>query len=209
MAIYPFTGRPGRPRPAAQGWPGGPPDEGLRAEFRTICGLDLLVESLRDTPSAARFDLGDGPVIHRAAFEVARDGETWLIDLAHPEDFASHPLRMAQVLGELEAQDGRRFRFETPESLRAEPRGSAVALVMACRGVPLSPGDRVAVLHHLAEAGTSTLVEAAAHARHAPDGVAAVLALAAEGLIALELSGPILPETRLRRRAPGSMGGVP
>lgn len=208
MAIYPFTGRPGRPRPAAGGWPGGPPDESLRAEFRMICGLDLAVESLRDNPSPARFDLGDGPVLHRAAFEVARDGETWLVDLAHPEDLPAHPLRMAQVLGELEAHDGRRFRFETAESLRAEPRLSALRLVLACRGTPISPGDRVAVLHHLAEAGTSTLVEASAMARHAPDGVAAVLALAAEGLIALELSGPILPETRLRRRAPGSMGGV-
>jgi hypothetical protein len=32
------------------------------------------------------------------------------------------------------------------------------------------------------------------------DGVAAVLALACEGLIAVDISRPILPETQVRRR---------
>lgn len=205
MAVYPFTSRHRPGRPAG---PEGPSDPGLaalRAEFRQLCALDLLVESLRPDPPAATFDLGDGPRIHRAQFELVRDGETSLIDLAPPEALGSHPLRVALILGELAAQDGRAFRIETPDSLRAEPRLTALRLVLSCRGTPLSPGDRVAVLHHLAESGTCSLVEAAAYARHAPDGVAAVLALAAEGLVALDLDGPILPETRLRRRVPGAV----
>jgi hypothetical protein len=35
---------------------------------------------------------------------------------------------------------------------------------------------------------------------NASDGVAAVLALACEGLIAVDITRPILPETQVRRR---------
>jgi hypothetical protein len=37
-------------------------------------------------------------------------------------------------------------------------------------------------------------------AMNAADGVAAVLALACEGLVAVDISRPILPETPVRRR---------
>lgn len=210
MAVYPLPPRPSRPRPA---WPppeggaapGASPSGGLREAFVRLCRLDIAVESLRGDPAPARFDLGEGAIGHRAQWEVVGDGGTALVDVAGAEALQDHPLRVAIVCGGLEAEDGRLFRFETAETLRAEPRLSALRLVLSCRAVPVSPGDRVAILHHVGEARPSTLVEAAAVARHAPDGVAAVLSLAAEGLLALDLDGSILPETRLRRRAPGAV----
>ena len=44
------------------------------------------------------------------------------------------------------------------------------------------------------------LVDCAGAAMNAADGVAAVLALACEGLIAVDIARPILPETQVRRR---------
>jgi hypothetical protein len=182
MAIYSLSSRRGRARSYVDDAPvDGPPGAALRAEFLLLATLDIAVEGLRARPASARFDLGGEVVEHRAAFEVLREDGTSLVDVALVEDLHDHPLRVALICGSVEAEDGRRFRLETPETLRAEPRLSSLRLVMACRGTPVSPGDRINVLYHLGEAGTSTLVEAAASARHAPDGVAAVLALAADG----------------------------
>jgi hypothetical protein len=44
------------------------------------------------------------------------------------------------------------------------------------------------------------LVDCASDVMNTQDGVAAVLALACEGLIAVDISRPILPETQVRRR---------
>jgi len=84
--------------------------------------------------------------------------------------------------------------------LRAEPRFTTVRLIQACRRTFVSAGDRVRILHHLDECGTARLVEAASVAQNAADGVAAVLALACEGLVSVDISRPILPETPVKRR---------
>jgi hypothetical protein len=44
------------------------------------------------------------------------------------------------------------------------------------------------------------LVDCASAVMNTADGVAAVLALACEGLISVDISRPILPETQVRRR---------
>jgi hypothetical protein len=64
----------------------------------------------------------------------------------------------------------------------------------------VTAGDRVRILHQLDECGTMRLVDCAGGVMSTRDGVAAVLALACEGLIAVDVSRPILPETQVRRR---------
>ena len=115
-----------------------------------------------------------------------RDGQPCLIDVVTDEDLLSHPLRAAAIHG-LAAADGRPFSIETAASIRAEPRFTTVRLIMACRRTPVTAGDRVRILHQLDEVGTMRLVDCAGGDEHA-DGVAAVLALACEGLVAVDIA---------------------
>ena len=73
-------------------------------------------------------------------------------------------------------------------------------LIMACKRTPVTAGDRVRILHQLDELGTMRLVDCASAVMNTQDGVAAVLALACEGLVAVDINRPILPETQVRRR---------
>jgi hypothetical protein len=108
-------------------------------------------------------------------------------------------LRTALVGGAV-AEDGRPLVVETTSSIRAEPRYTTVRLVHECRRTPVSAGDRVRILHHLSETGTAPLIECAGVVQNTRDGVAAVLALAVEGLLTVDIDRPILPETPVRRR---------
>ncbi|MFE1602503.1 hypothetical protein [Methylobacterium sp. ID0610] len=178
------------------------PRMALVADFLAIAALDPAVESLRAAPAPARLLMGGEVVEHAADFEQARTDEPGLlIDVVAEADLARHPFRVAYVAGEpVVAEDGRRFVIESAATLRAEPRISTVRLVMACRRTFVSAGDRVRILHHLDESGTGRLVECAAVVQNAADGVAAVLALAVEGLLAVDITRPIVPETPVRRR---------
>jgi len=171
----------------------------LVAEFLAICELDPEIEALRAPAPAAEFDIGGDFVEHLADFEVVRDGSPYLIDIATDSDLMQHPLRAAALRG-IVAVDGRPFAIETAASIRAEPRFTTTRLIQACRRTPVTAGDRVRILHQLDECGTMRLVECASAAMNASDGVAAVLALACEGLIAVDITRPILPETQVRRR---------
>src|SRR4051794_38094464 len=170
----------------------------LIVDFLAICELDPAVEALR-APAPAAFEVAGAAIEHIADFEIVRDGVATLVDVLTDADLAHHPLRAA-LLGGATAADGRAFTVETPASLRAEPRFTTVRLIRACRRTLVSAGDRVRILHHLDECGTARLVEAAGAAQTAADGVAAVLALACEGLVAVDISRPILPETPVKRR---------
>lgn len=174
----------------------------LVVDFLTLASLDPAVESLRVPSGPARFPLGDGTVDHAADFELLRDGEApLLVDVMEDEALRDHPLAAALAVGdEVVAEDGRRLRIETAATLGAEPRMRTARLVMACRRTFVSAGDRVRILHHLDECGTGRLVECAAAATSAVDGVAAVLALAAEGLLAVDIRFPVVPEMPVRRR---------
>jgi hypothetical protein len=178
------------------------PRPALVADFLAVAALDPAVERLRAAPAPVRLTLGDTTVEHAADFEQWRTDEPGLlVDVVAEGDLGRHPFRTAYVAGEpVVAEDGRRFVIESAATLRAEPRISTVRLIMACRRTTVSAGDRVRILHHLDECGTGRLVECAAMAINAQDGVAAVLALAVEGLVAVDLSRPILPETPVRRR---------
>jgi hypothetical protein len=171
----------------------------LVADFLAICQLDPDVEALRAPAPSAEFDVGEGPVEHIADFEVVRDGSAVLVDIATDADLQQHPLRAATVRG-AQALDGRTFTIETVASIRAEPRFTTVRLILACKRTPVTAGDRVRILHQLDECGAMRLVDCAGAAMNTADGVAAVLALACEGLIAVDISRPILPETQVRRR---------
>jgi hypothetical protein len=171
----------------------------LIADYLAICGLDPEVETLRAPAEPATFAIGEDTVEHVADFEVVRDGQTFLVDVVTDEDLQTHPLRAAAIHG-ISSLDGRAFIFETAATIRAEPRFTTVRLIMACKRTPVTAGDRVRVLHQLDEVGAMRLVDCASAVMNTQDGVAAVLALACEGLIAVDISRPVLPETQVRRR---------
>jgi hypothetical protein len=171
----------------------------LILDFLALCRLDPAVEGLRAPADPAEFEVDGETVTHVADFEVVRDGAPELADVVADDELCRHPLRAA-CMGGAVAADGRLFTLETAASVRAEPRFSTVRLILACRRTPVTAGDRVRILHQLDECGTMRLVECAGAAQNARDGVAAVLALACEGLVAVDIEGPILPETPVRRR---------
>jgi hypothetical protein len=171
----------------------------LIADFLAICELDPQVEALRAPAPPATFAVDGGTVEHVADFEIVRDGAVELVDVVTDSDLPRHALRAAAVHGAA-SLDGRVFAFETAAGIRAEPRFTTVRLIMACKRTPVTAGDRVRILHQLDESGTMRLVDCAGMAMNSVDGVAAVLALACEGLIAVDISRPILPETQVRRR---------
>jgi hypothetical protein len=171
----------------------------LVADFLSICELDAEIETLRASGPAATFALGEETVAHVADFEIVRDGLVALVDVVNDDEIQNHPLRAAALQG-IASEDGRLFTIETAASIRAEPRFTTVRLIKACKRTPVSAGDRVRVLHQLDEVGTMRLVDCAGGVLNTQDGVAAVLALACEGLIAVDISRPILPETQVRRR---------
>jgi hypothetical protein len=171
----------------------------LIADFLAICELDPDVESLRAPADPAEFLIGDQTLEHIADFEIIRDGSPCLVDVMTDDDLLNHPLRAAAIHG-LTSTDGRSFSIETAASIRAEPRFTTVRLIMACKRTPVTAGDRVRILHQLDEVGAMRLVDCASAVMNTQDGVAAVLALACEGLISVEINRPILPETQVRRR---------
>lgn len=172
----------------------------LVADFVAICELDPAVEALRAPSEPALFEVDGEIIAHTADFEVVRDGQVFLVDVAADADLMNHPLRVVLVGGGMMAEDGRPFSIETAASLHVEPRFTTVRLIMACRRTPVSAGDRVRILHHLDESGVAPLIECAGAVQNTRDGVAAVLALAVEGLVAVDIDRPILPETPVRRR---------
>jgi hypothetical protein len=171
----------------------------LVADFLALCELDPDVEALRAPAPPAEFEIDGKIVEHIADFEVVRDGSACLVDIAADGTLLRHPLRTSAV-GGAQALDGRAFAIETAASIRVEPRFTTVRLILACKRTPVTAGDRVRILHQLDECGTMRLVDCAGAAMNTMDGVAAVLALACEGLIAVDISRPILPETPVRRR---------
>jgi hypothetical protein len=171
----------------------------LVSDFLALCQLDPEIETLRAPALPAAFLVGEETVEHIADFEVVRDGTAQLVDIATDVDLPQHPLRAAAIRG-AHALDGRPFSIETATSIRAQPRFATVRLILACRRTPVTAGDRVRILHQLDECGTMRLVDCAGAAMNTVDGVAAVLALACEGLVAVDISRPILPETQVRRR---------
>ncbi len=209
MSVHVLSDHPSRreaPRGSAaarrsrrKGPSGAPTRDDLRADFVALCELDPAVETLQVPDGPALFTVGHETIEHTADFEIVRDGLTLLVDVVPDADLIRHPLRTALIGGAV-AEDGRALLVETTSSIRAEPRYTTVRLVHECRRTPVSAGDRVRILHHLNETGTAPLIECAGVVQNTRDGVAAVLALAVEGLVMIDIDRPILPETPVRRR---------
>jgi hypothetical protein len=91
----------------------------------------------------------------------------------------------------------------TREDLDREPYSSNCSLVWANRRVRVHASDRIRSLQLLTEEGSATLSQVAAEMRLSSDPVAAVLALACQDLVEIDLkSSPLGPESVLRRRTP-------
>jgi hypothetical protein len=87
------------------------------------------------------------------------------------------------------------------KDLNEDPKAANCRLVWACHDEHASAGDRVRILHHLEECGPSRLVDIASLVRSSADGVPAVLALACQDLLELDLvSAPLGPSTMVRKR---------
>jgi hypothetical protein len=91
----------------------------------------------------------------------------------------------------------------THEDLERQPHHSNCCLVWASRRVRVHASDRIRSLQLLTEEGSATLSQTAAEMRLASDPVAAVLALACQDLVEIDLrSSPLGPESIVRRRVP-------
>lgn len=89
----------------------------------------------------------------------------------------------------------------TVEDLNRQPFAGNCRLIWRMRSQRVHPGDRVRILDHLEENGPCRLVDVAAVVRSSSDGVSAVLALACQDLLELDLfSAPFGPWTTVRRR---------
>ncbi len=154
-------------------------------------GVDPVVEALArplGLPDAdlacRRVRLHDGPSLTVVAASVALRHETARIDL-----FA---------LKRAAARLGRRVLLVPAGALDRDPRLADAQAVAACREVAAAPGDRLAVMAALIEAGgTLPLSDAAGLMPRAEDPVAAVLGLVARRIVGLELRAPLGPDTRV------------
>jgi hypothetical protein len=89
----------------------------------------------------------------------------------------------------------------TPAELRRQPYASNCCLVWNCRNLRVHASDRVRILHAVAEDGPMTLGRIASEARWTTDAVGAVLSMACQDLVEIDLEAtPLGPETIVRRR---------
>ncbi|MGP9820038.1 hypothetical protein ACTZWW_08485 [Salinarimonas sp. NSM] len=166
----------------------------LGADFLTLCDLDPEIVAVSRGDVTLEFTGGIG---HQPAYRLVLEGGASILADVVPD--ASALPAPTQAIADAAAAAGHGYRLETAATLRAEPRFTTMRLIASCRRVRVGAGDRVRILAALDEAGTLPLIEAASAARGAVDGVAAVLALACEGLVAVDLDAPLGPETPVRR----------
>lgn len=89
----------------------------------------------------------------------------------------------------------------TRADIAREPRAANCGLVWACRHMRVTASDRVRLLASLDEETSMTLLRAGSEIRHATDPIGAVLALACQDLLEVDLqTGPLGPGTSVRRR---------
>ena len=96
--------------------------------------------------------------------------------------------------------DGMRTLWLGPDDER-EPEAGNARSVWAYRAYDFPAADQVRVLHFLTENGPSCLLDAASAAVASSDGIATVLALCCQGVVAIDLKRPLGPETSVWRPA--------
>jgi hypothetical protein len=73
-------------------------------------------------------------------------------------------------------------------------------MVWACRKTLVSPGNRVRILHALSKSCDGlSLIDLGNVVRGPEDPIDAILALACEGHLTIDVSQPVTPETVVRR----------
>jgi hypothetical protein len=82
-------------------------------------------------------------------------------------------------------------------SIRAPRRLASATAISHCRGLSVSTTDRMTVLMHLMERGFSSVVDCANLIGRHDDPFGAVLALDAQGWIAIDRSRPLGPHSRV------------
>jgi len=89
----------------------------------------------------------------------------------------------------------------SPADLRQQPYASNCCLVWNSRHLQVRASDKVRVLQALTEDGPMSLGRLAAETRWSPDPVGAILSMACQDLVEIDLASRLLgPETTIRRR---------
>ena len=89
----------------------------------------------------------------------------------------------------------------TPAELRRQPYATNCCLVWNCRNLRVHASDRVRILQLLTEDGPMTLGRLASEARWTTDAVGAVLSMACQDLVEIDLeAAPLGPWTVVRQR---------
>lgn len=169
----------------------------LHADFLLVCELDPAVTAVAEADETIAVGKGD---LHSPDYRIECDAGSILVDVL-ASAYAPTIARFQTVEHTARVQ-GLPYRLETAATVRNDVRFQAARLIYDCRRRSVPAGDRVRILHALDENGALPLVEASGLAHASLDGVAAVLALACEGLIELEIHRGIVPEALVRRRKP-------
>jgi len=89
----------------------------------------------------------------------------------------------------------------TRREVLAEPRATTARMIWSARKTQVSPGDRIRVLQRLSRHPSGLPISALEEAIASPHGdpIDAILALACVGLVAIDATGHLRPETVVRR----------
>lgn len=169
----------------------------LHADFLLVCEFDPSVAAVSEADEA--IVVGDND-LHAPDYRIECDHGSVLVDVL--ASAYGPTIERFRAIGQAARAEGLAYRLETAATLRADVRFQAARLIYDCRRRSVPAGDRVRILHALDENGALPLVEVSGLAHASIDGVAAVLALACEGLVEIEIQRGIVPEALVRRRKP-------
>lgn len=165
--------------------------------------MDALIQAALD-PEVFTIDYVPGVLVKGVEFllrGIVLAGETGRTLLDLPDDGPTPDVDQVGLLLLAAESLGLPIVTRTAEELRANPFAENCMLVWRSRSHRIHPGDQVRVLQHLEENEPCRLIDVAGVVRSSPDGVSAVLALACQDLLELDLRlAPLGPWTTTRRR---------
>jgi hypothetical protein len=162
-----------------------------------IAALDPAVRAIAPADPIT-IELDGVSVRHVPDFRLLTDGGGIVVDVYRPSRAAATRRRFEAVAAAHAAQ-GLAYECRQPPQPFGPPTLMNARSVWACRRVTVAASDQVRALD-LLRSGPMPLAEAAQVIRDG-DGVAAILSLCCRDLIELDLaSGPLGPETMVRRR---------
>jgi hypothetical protein len=169
----------------------------LHADFLLVCELDPRVTAISEGDETIVVGEAD---LHAPDYRIEGDDGSVLVDvLASTYD---RTIERFRTIEQAAHQQALAYRLETTATIRHDVRFQAARLIYDCRRRSVPAGDRVRILYALDDNGALPLVEVSGLAHASIDGVAAVLALACESLVEIEIHRGIVPEALVRRRKP-------